>query len=623
MPIRAMLIFPAKNTPLPVRWGWPQIDGIVDTRSGASYDLKVLTSTGAPTIPGWTITGQTPILGPREENRGANLARLAVAAGTYPGEGYPVFATPPNGEAPYVLQLTVRSPSGFTTTDTQEIYLDNTSFTKPAGSYWPFSREAAVNEGLESAGIVATDIDGSGQYRIFVHNKGSFLCLAADGTLLWEQPIRIHTSATLYLQYPPTFLVEDLDGDGTKEIVIASYKGGGGVAYPPGVSDNENYVLVLKADGSLYNSNWPAIISTADSHYFTGYIAAGDVNGDGSKEIILNQHFAGVGGVYERLQILDLNGQQLAGWPTILNSGEYPEYWPLDAPVVADIDNDGKAEIILDDMRMIYEDNSQANPNWPPAPPNEPVVDIYKNGGLQVRQLDGDNELEIIEYGTASLSGQARVTIDVREHDGTRLPGNWPAYLDAPINREERDFYGFWASRHRSSIHVDTAQIVGGGALEIVVAHDKIQLLDTGGNVINSATLPAIDLGGEARGLQIIDVDGDGALEYVVLVVKFEDDDGWQMSAYANLEAYDLNGTPLSLTDNRWPIRVAYANRASYNHGMALGNTVLIEDIDGVSGLEVINFLGHHPHRHWYNVKYWSVTSGHKLPQVIEVLDIP
>jgi hypothetical protein len=600
MPVRAMLIFPVKNAPVPVRWGWPEIDGIVDTRPGATYSLSVAPA-GGPANPNWQLTGLTPILGPLEDNRGANFVRLAVAPGTYPGV-YPVVPTPPGGEGWHEIRLEVHSPNGSTEVDTQQIYIDSSTFALRPG--WPASTSPYLGASVHPRGIAVADMDGSGQYRIFVHHQGSFLCLTPAGTVQWELPL-FAVEDDIPARYPPAFLVEDLDGNGIKEIVVASYVPDAGPTPGPYGLYGDKFVLLLKPDGTPYNTNWPVSFPLPDYRFKSfGKVAAGDIDGDGIKEIIFFEYLGS--GEAGRLHVLDINGQALSGWPLDVAPGP-----AIEVPVVADIDADGKDEIVLDLRRHMYEDNGVSNPSWPPA---DLTVPVRPWGGLQARELDGTSGLEIIEYGLVFVGDEWRYIVDAREHTGTRLPGNWPAALDVPVYRAETTSTGEWQSRTR--IYVDTAQLVASGAPEIAVAYDKIQVLDTGGNPV--AALPDIVLDGEARGFKILDADGDGALEYVVLVLKYEDDDGWKMRAYGNLEAYELDGTPLSATDNRWPIRAAYETW----HTLAFGNTVTIADIDGNGTLEVVNFLGHHPHRHWVDLNYHSRT-GQNLPRKIEVLNIP
>lgn len=586
MPVRAMLIFPTKNTPVPVRWGWPQIDGIVDTRPGATYNLSVVPTSGG--APDWQLADQTPVLhqAPYIVNRGANFVHLAEQSSNYSTQ-YPDFGAEPSGEGSYSLQLRVTSPSGSTTTDTQEIDIDGSSFPMQAG--WPASTSSGDHTNVPHRGIAVADMNDSGAYRIFVQQRKRFMSITPAGNIEWELPLdtSLHTGQS----DAPAFLVEDLNGDDIKEIAVA------------GRGTNHKLVYLLNPDGTTYNSNgpfpplWPARFPLSKAPL--SKLAAGDINGDGVKEIIVHENPSSSDDE-GYLHVLNLDGQNLPGYPVSIESGYMSQ-----VPVVADIDHDGRDEIVLDSLRRIYEDNGQRKPNWPPA--NREVSTSF--GGLQARQLVGDEELEIIEYGTASENFVRKYAVDVRFQNGVRLPGNWPVYLDSPDSR--RDDY-IVQKYQRNSIYVDTAQIVTGDTPEIVIAYDKIQVLDISGALVNDPIdLPEIVLDGEARGLKVIDVDGDGALEYVVLVLKFEDDDGWSMQAYGNLEAYELDGT--RKTDNRWPIRVAY------HPDMALGNTVAIDNINSDVSLEVINSLGYHPYRHW------QLTSGLEppLPWVIEVLDIP
>ena len=609
MPVRAMLIFPPKNTPIPTRWGWPEIDGIVDTRPGATYNLSILPMTGPPN-PDWQLSGLIPLMWPEYEiNRGANFVRLSVGPRTY-ADNYPTFAAPPSGEGWHEIRLEVLSPSGSTEVDTQEIYIDNSGFTMRPG--WPKNTSPDVTQmgaGIDSPkGIVVADMNGNEDYRIFVLYSRAFLCLKPGGEV---QKLPLYApSQRRAKHYPPAFLVEDLDGDGVKEIVVLGRNLGKPLPLPnypdqspPIYGDYDEYFfLLLRSDCTV---NWHVSYPNANYHLLApAKVTAGDIDGDNIKEIIAVQNVTNEEIGY--LHVLDFNGQELPGWQVEIGPG------PInDVAVVADIDNDGKDEIMLDHLRYVYEDTGMRKQGWPPA---DLAVNIWLYGGIQVRELDGNPDLEVIEYGTAYSGSEKRYAIDVRKHNGTRLPGNWPVYLDAPVVSKDLVGWGDGYFKSQTHIYVDTAQLVPGGNMEIAVAYDKIQVMDSNGSL---GIFPEIVLDGEARGLKIMDVDSDGELEFVVMVLKLEDDDGYKMKAYGNLEAYKLNGTPLS--NGKWPIRIAF------DPWMALGNSVAIEDIDGDGQLEVINFLGHHPHQFKPVIDFSNLTGQdyQKLYQsVIEVLDI-
>ena len=86
-------------------------------------------------------------------------------------------------------------------------------------------------------------------------------------------------------------------------------------------------------------------------------------------------------------------------------------------------------------------------------------------------------------------------------------------------------------------------------------------------------------------------MNNDGQPEYVVLVARFEDDDGWKSEAHAELEAYRLNGKSLSATDSRWPIRVVRSLDPYSRDVMGLNGSVAVLDMDGDGRLEFVQIL--------------------------------
>ncbi len=146
------------------------------------------------------------------------------------------------------------------------------------------------------------DLDGKPEV-IFV--TGTITMMSSDGKKLWG-PVRVPGSYNV--GYPT---IADLDGDGVPDI---------------GVSSNYAY-SAFGADGSI---KWSAPIS--DSSSLTGSTVF-DFDGDGSAEVVYFDEI--------RLHVFDgKTGGEL--FSTINNSATATEY-----PVVADIDGDGHADLLV------------------------------------------------------------------------------------------------------------------------------------------------------------------------------------------------------------------------------------------------------------------------------------
>ena len=149
MPLRAMLQYPAKNDAVPIHWGWPEVTGVVDIRSGSTLPAPG-PGRGLSTSRrmGHGNHSRRPVVrftDPRSEDRASRIpdgprARLAEVSilrldpGKQPDPGVPVAAErrrPPCHGADRPLAW------GVTTTDTQDIILDASAFSARTG--WPLA----------------------------------------------------------------------------------------------------------------------------------------------------------------------------------------------------------------------------------------------------------------------------------------------------------------------------------------------------------------------------------------------------------------------------------------------------------------------------------------------------
>lgn len=139
-----------------------------------------------------------------------------------------------------------------------------------------------------------------------------------------------------------------------------------------------------------------------------------DLDGDGKQEIIVGS------GIYDddgyKIYIFHSDGSYMDGWPISLEEGVWG------SPAVGDLDDDGDLEIVVGDIvKYIYvwhHDGTLMN-GWP-----KPVGYLIDSPTLY--DINGDGDLEII---IGSIEGSPDcATVSIWHHDGTTFDG-WPQMI--------------------------------------------------------------------------------------------------------------------------------------------------------------------------------------------------
>ncbi|MCB9891487.1 MAG: VCBS repeat-containing protein [Planctomycetes bacterium] len=239
----------------------------------------------------------------------------------------------------------------------------------------------------------------------------------------------------------------------------------------------------------ILEPGWPVTVSANSGGNFhpTRGVAFADLDLDGRLEIIRPSTD---GFVY----VWRHDGTNFPGWPVFVTA------MPQTAPAVADLDGDGIPEIVIATRGLtsggrayVFRADGTAAPGWPKS---------FNNGNVEATptlvDLDGDGVLEILWQERAYPIGYVRATY----LDGTPYPGNWPYALD----------------------HVPTgtpavADLDGDGDLEIVMmSYTSLHVLDAQGNgvagfPVNVNTRFRANFSYQSPALG--DLDGDGDLEIV------------------------------------------------------------------------------------------------------------
>lgn len=240
-------------------------------------------------------------------------------------------------------------------------------------------------------------------------------------------------------------------------------------------------------DPSLH-PGWPIDIGLLSngvaSLAVTNHVNAADVDGNGTKEIIV--------GYNNKVSIVDHSGAQLPGWPQTIdptNSGANIQI----SPVVADLDGDGSPEILAANNQnkvFIWSANGTLWSGWPKSL-------AFFGTNIAVDDLTGDGPKEII----ISTFGSVRVF----NTNGVMLPG-FPVFTNA------------------SNSPPAIGDVDGDGQKEIVVATGtgptNLYMIKANGVVMPNwpkAINPQLASNFTSSSYPVLgDLDGDGALECVI-----------------------------------------------------------------------------------------------------------
>jgi len=216
----------------------------------------------------------------------------------------------------------------------------------------------------------------------------------------------------------------DLNGDGSKEIVVGSLDG---------------RVYVYFANGSAYPGLWPRRLDAPSTPAgpINGTPAVGDLDGDGRPEIVIGDDN---GWVFA----FNADGTIKPGWPQFSGyNADYPAGCVVNActgvvasPTLADLDSDGRMEVIVGSYShkmWVWRGSGSVVPGWP--------RDVWDGiaSTAAVGDLDRDGSPDIVvgsdvandcancpPYGHLSPGG----LVHAFRTDGSELPG-WPQATDS------------------------------------------------------------------------------------------------------------------------------------------------------------------------------------------------
>ncbi|KAF5036054.1 Repeat domain in Vibrio, Colwellia, Bradyrhizobium and Shewanella [anaerobic digester metagenome] len=311
----------------------------------------------------------------------------------------------------------------------------------------------------------AEDIDADGSKEILVASNNLLCAYNDDGSVLWT---KILTGTAIY---PPT--IGDMNNDGLFEIAQAT-----------GGSPANGRIYLLDNNGNDI-PGWP--LNHSD-HWILCSPVMADVNEDSTLELIYNERVYPQG----NLHIRNMDGTSFsANWPVVIDAT------PSVTPSVGDIDGDGNKEIILCSYNDIlaFDLNGALKAGFPVL--NTNTTFSYQSPLLV--DLDGDGTLNIVGSTIGDVPEFYVLNHDGTYHNGwpVAVPdGNWTYCPPAVADLNQNGNYSLFFTRP-----------INDTILPMLFGFDK--------NAVALSSFPMSARGGDEGIVTIADVDGDSQYEIV------------------------------------------------------------------------------------------------------------
>ncbi len=351
--------------------------------------------------------------------------------------------------------------------------------------------------------LVAADLDGDGTREILVGSMweaNAVHVFRADGTEWTDGDQNPGTNGVFgktagRVHGAP--LVVDIDGDGSCEVFAPSYDG---------------FVHAWRTNGPpgappALLPGWP--VDHGENGSRTSPVA-GDLDGDGALEIVTVSNDG-------KIRALEVSGAMMPGWPRTTRSRGLGS-----TPAIADLDGDGRDDVVVgatDSTLYVMSGTGADLPGWP-----LPLGDKILSSPV-LADVDDDGDLEIFVFDRAGRFWA------FHHEDGDLVPGpdplpGWPVAI-APLDLAPPS--------------PALADLDGDRVPEIVVnGMEGIVILKSDGTMFPGSPIAT---GSTAANSPVIaDLDGDGALDLLVGT------DGRHLLA-VHIDGSPLRGWPRTFTE--------------------------------------------------------------------------